>query len=417
MTRLHLLAGFLAGIVVPALAHAEITGSASTVLRLDDNIFALPADDQPAGLVRSDTVYSGNADIDARLNPAGYKIDLEAGIDYEAYARNTAYNNVGYAIQLSATPTLDRTLTVSGSLTARRALSNFASLGLPGRDVQTLFDAAPQLAVKLAGELVLVAAPVYTRSSNTAALFDAYNYERYGGSLGIGWHTPLGNRIDLTFGERHTGGLGNRFINLGNVVVNQPTNLRDRSIDLKLHYQITSITSVNAAASYVWRHDHTVLAHSFSAPFGQVGVKFEPSDHAVISAEIGWRLETVDQLFVDSVRTSYANVTGSVQLGQRWRLSSRFEYNHRKFEADQLALVNSYSLGAIDRADHSYHGEVAVTYGLSSHFAIVANYAHESRDSSYHFANFRENIGQITLIYAFGAHPETMTTAMTGRGR
>ncbi|WP_353228994.1 hypothetical protein [Novosphingobium sp.] len=421
MTRLQILAGFLAGVALsavalPVVAHAEVTGAATAALRYDDNVFALPSDDLPAGLERSDTVYSGNAEIDATFHPPGYKVDLLAEVNYEAYGRNTAYNNAGYAFQLTAGPTSERLLTVSGSLTARRALSSFASLGLPVRNVQTLIDAAPELAVKVAGEFVVVVDPVYTRSSNTAGLFDAYNYERYGGAVGIGWHTPLGNRIDLTFGERHTKGLGNRFIDLGEGVVNQPTNLRDRSIELKLRYQITPITSINASASYVWRRDSTVLAHNFSAPFGQVGVKFAPSDHALISANVGWRLESVDQLFVDSVRTNYANVTATVQVGERWRLSSRFDYSHRKFEADSLALVNSYSLGLIDRADHFCRAEAAVTYGLSSHFAVVANYSHEFRNSSYHFANYRENIAQISLIYSFGAHPEQLTNAMTGRG-
>lgn len=396
-------------------AHAEVTGSVSTALRYDDNVFALPADDQPAGLNRSDTVYTGNAELDAVFKPAGYTLDLAAGASYEGYARNSGYNNLGYAIQLTSTAPTDRTVAVGGDLTARRQLSNFASLGLPIRDVQTLVDLEPQVAVKLAGELVVTAIPVYTRSTNTAALFSAYSYERYGGSLGLGWHTPLGNRIDLTFTDRETRGLGDRLIQIGDSVVNQPTNLRDRSIDLRLHYQITPITSVNATASYVWRHDRTALAHTFSAPFGEAGVRFEPSERLKIGANFGWRMETVDELFVDSVRTAYANVTATMLLGEHWRLSGRFDYNRRKFEADQLALVNSYSLGLADRSDHFYRSEAALTYGLSSRFAVAANFAHETRSSTYHFANFRENIAQISLIYSFGAHPETLTNTLAGQ--
>lgn len=398
-------------------AHAEVTGSVSTALRYDDNVFALPADDQPSGLHRSDTVYTGNAELDAVFKPGGYSLDLAAGASYEGYARNTTYNNFGYAVQLTSTPPTDRAVAVGGHFLARRQLSSFASLGLPVRDVQTLVDVAPELVVKLAGELVVTAMPVYTRSTNTAALFDAYSYERYGGSLGLGWHTPLGNRIDLTFTDRETRGLGDRLIQLGESVVNQPTNLRDRSVDLRLRYQITPITSVNATASYVWRRDRTVLAHTFSAPFGEVGAKFEPSERLRITANIGWRLETVDELFVDSVRTTYASVAGTMLLGERWRLSGRFDYNRRKFQADQLALVNSYSLGLADRSDHFYRSEAALTYGLSSRFAIAANFAHESRDSTYHFASFRENIAQIALIYSFGAHPETLTNSLAGRVR
>ena len=409
------LAGCAGLAVMAPAAHAEVTASASTALRYDDNVFALPADDQPAGLHRSDTVYTGNGELDAVFKPGGYTLDLAAGASYEGYARNSTYNNFGYAIELSSTPPVDRTVAVGGHFAARRQLSSFASLGLPVRDVQTLVDLAPEVAVKLAGELVVTAMPVYTRSTNTAALFDAYSYERYGGSFGFGWHTPLGNRIDLTFTDRETRGLGDRLIQLSNSVIDQPTNLRDRSVDVRLHYQITPITSVNATASYVWRHDRTVLAHTFSAPFGEVGAKFEPSERLRITANIGWRLETVDELFVDSVRTAYAGVTGTMLLGSHWRLSGRFDYNRRKFEADQLALVNSYSLGVADRSDHFYRGEAALTYGISNRFAVAANFAHESRDSTYHFANFRENIAQISLIYSFGAHPETLTNTLAGQ--
>lgn len=412
MNRYSCLAGCLGLVAMAPAAHAEVTGSVSTALRYDDNVFALPADDLPSGLVRSDTVVTGNAEMDAVFKPGGYALDLAAGASFEGYARNSAYNNFGYAVQLTATAPTDRPITIGGQIAARRALSNFASLGLPVRDVQTLVDLDPEVVVKVAGEFVVTASPVYTRSTNTAPLFSAYSYERYGARLGIGWHTPLGNRIDLTWSERETHGLGDRLIQLGDSVVNQPTNLLDRSVDLRLGYQITPITSINATASYVWRHDRTALAHTFSAPFGEVGMKFAPSERLLVTANLGWRLETVDSLFVDSVRTAYGNVTATMLLGERWRLSGRLDYNRRKFEADQLALVNSYSLGQFDRADHFYRGEAALTYGISSRFAVAANFARETRNSTYHFANFRENIAQLALIYSFGAHPENLTNSL-----
>lgn len=399
----------------PLAASAEVTGAAVGTLRYDNNVFALPADDQPLGVNRSDVSYSGTFDLDAAFHPAGYSLDLEANVAYEGFARNSGYNNLGYALALTANPDYTQKLALAGTLGARQSLSNFAALGLPVRNLQTLVTLEPVASLRTAGELVVVAAPVYDRSTNTASLFTAYNYERYGVSAGIGWHTPLNNRIDLTFGERWTRGLDARLVGTGTTVINAPIGLRDDRVDLAINYQITPVTSVSATATYIWRHDSTPLGHDFSAPFGDVGFRFHPAPGTRLIANIGWRLETLDQIFVDSVRTQYADVTGSVHLADRWRVYGKFNYYRRRFEADRLAIVNGYSLNAVDRIEHSYHYEIGASYALNTHLAANVNLAHEIRNSRYYYSNYHENIAQLALIYVFGAHPEREFNLITGQ--
>jgi hypothetical protein len=406
----------LAVLALPAAARAEVAGAVTSALRYDDNVFALPTGDTVPGLTRKDEVSANTADIDATLNPIGYKIDLEGNVDYEAYFKNTAYNNVGYSVQATSNPATDLRFSIGGSLTARQSLSSFASLGEPVRNAQNLVNLEPYLSYQLGGEIALVAAPVYDRSSNSSSLFDAYNYQRYGGSVGLGWHTPLGNRIDLTVGERWTKGLGDRFIDIGIAVIDQPTDLRDRSIDLKVNYQLTPVTSINVTASYIWRHDYTVLAHNFAAPFGEAGIKIEPATGAKIVASVGWRLETLDELFIDSVRTYFADITGSVKLSGRLRLLGRFDYYRRRFEADSVAIVDGYSLDVVDRVEHYYRGEVGLTYALTRRYALSANIAHESRSSTYYYSVFHENIAQLSLTYVFGTNTEKELNIATGTG-
>ncbi len=406
----------LACLALPATAHAEVAGALTSGLRYDDNVFALPEGDTPAGLVRKDEVSSNVGDIDVTLQPQGYKIDIESSVDYEAYVHNTGYNNVGYALQVTSSPAANLRFALGGTLTARQSLSSFASLGLPARNAQNLVDAAPYLAYQLGGEIALVATPVYDRSANSSSLFDAYNYQRYGGSAGLGWHTPLGNRIDLTVGERYTKGLGNRFIDIGPAVIDQPTDLRDRTVELNISYQLTPATSLTAKATYIWRHDYTVLAHNFAAPFGEAELKMEPATGAKLVVSLGWRLETLDELFVDSVRTYFADVTGSVKLGGRWRLFGRFDYYRRRFEADSVAIVDGYSLDVVDRVEHYYRGEIGATYALTRHYALSANVAHNSRGSTYYYSVFHENIAQVSLTWVFGTDTEKELTIATGTG-
>lgn len=410
------LAGIIAALIagLPGQALADVTGAVMGTLRQDDNVFALPSGDQPAGLRRSDASYAGTFDLDTALHPAGYALDLETDVTYAGFARNSAYNNFGYAFALNPHPDYTQTLAFSGALGARRALSGFAALDVPLRNQQTLVTLDPVVNWRVAGELVVVAAPVYDRSTNTAALLKPYDYERYGASFGVGWHTPLGNRIDLTVGERQTRGLGPRLISLGTAVIDAPTRLRDDRVDLAITYQITPATSISATATYLRRRDRTVLAHDVSAPFGEAVVRFHPSTGTWLIADIGWRLETLDQIFVDSVRTAYADVTAATRLGDRWRVYGRANFYRRRFTADRLATVTGYSVTAADRVEHSWHAEAGFSYALNSHVAANVNYAHELRTSVFGPSNYHENIGQLALIYVFGAHPEREFNLITG---
>lgn len=388
--------------LVPGCAHAEVTGTVAPALRYDDNVFALPDGVEPVGGHRADTIASATASADAVLHPRGYTVDLSADVSYDVYTRNTAYNNFGYTFGANLSPAADQRIAFSGDVSLRRMLSSFASIGTPVRNTQNYLDIAPQAAVHLGGEAVLIVAPVYDRSTNSASLFSAYDYERYGASVGFGWHTPLGNAIDLTVTERRTKGLSPRRFALGDVVVNQPTDLRDRSIDLAVTYQLSPITRIKARGSYVWRRDFTALGHSYNAPFGEATLTLSPSTALRVEANLGWRQETQDQIFVDSVRTTSASLNATWNLGTRWQLAGRFDYYRRKFQYDPIALIGSFGLTSLQRVEHFTKVDAGVTYGLSSHLQVSAHASHENRSSSYAYATYHANVALVTLTYAFG---------------
>ena len=394
---LCLLGAWVAGLAAMP-ASAQVSAEVGGAVAFEDNLFRQSGDQPPVlDLPRSDRIYSVNGTVRAQVRPGDIdgQLELRAGKDW--YERNSRLNNFNYQARLTALrPSLDGIgLSVNG-LSARR-LSSFADLRRPVRNLQFLNQADVEATFPITPEIRLVVNPSYTENTNSNDVLKLNDFRQYGVRGGFGWFTPLGNSIALTVTKRMTDGLRSRPVLTPAGTVDGKTDLSDTSIDLKLVYAISPLTSVSAFVSYVDRDDRSVLNADYHGPAGSLTFDYHPRESLNVTLTGGRRLEGQSFLFVDAVRTDYVTLTGRMTLADRVDLRLVGDHYRRRFRYDPLL-----SNGLTTILDRNYRVDAQLEYEIGDRVRATVGAAHEWRDSNYAFGNFRATSIQVGAVVGLG---------------
>lgn len=379
-------------------ASAQVTAEAGGSVSFEDNLLRQSRDVPIApNLPRSDRIYSLDGTVRAQFKPGDIDGLLEVRAGQDWYERNSRLNNFNYQARLTASrASLDGIGLAVNGLSARR-LSSFSDLRQPIRNLQFLNQADIEVTVPITPEIRLVVDPSYTENTNTADVLKLNDFRQYGVRGGLGWFTPLGNSIALTVTKRQTDGLRDRPVLTPVGVRNATTDLSDTSIDLKLVYAISPLTSVSAFVSYVDRDDKSVLDADYHGPAGSVTLDYHPRDTLGFTLTGGRRLEAQSLLFVDAVRTDFITLTTTARVYDRINLRLLADHYRRRFRYDPL-LTNG--LSTIE--DRNYRLDAQLEYQIADRVRTTIGAAHEWRNSNFAFSNFSATSIQVGAIVGIG---------------
>ena len=396
-----------AAALLPQTAFADAYGQVDAAARIDSNVYRLPGGVSPGDGGRSDRIYTLGASGTLTATPGDFVLSADADASYDKYERYDRLDNFNYDLTARAERAPGARIGLAAVVESRRDLSGFATVNLPIRNVQQYTSASATVSLPITPELSIVATPDFAANVNSSDIFKPNDYHRYGGSLGLGYTSPLGNSATLSLGYRETKGLSPRLLVFGGATLNQPIDLSDTSVELRLRYAFSAITSVQANLSYVWRRDYTVLNRDRSSPFGEVTLDYHPRETFKALLTVGRQQETQDQLFVDSVRSSYVRASAALRVVDRLDVDLSGSLYDRRFAYDPLlVLTNQESLGVLARREQLYRVEAGADYAVWSRISVGARVAYEGRSSAVDAARYDAVIGQLSISFGFGNRPQ-----------
>ncbi len=387
----------IAGAAVPAAA--QTSGTIGTTVEFNDNVFDLPAGVTYAN-GRGDRIYELAGALDVRQKLGDVDLHIDANAQYQKYDANSAFDNFNYMLRAKMKRAPDQRAGFDITLESDRRLSSFANLFTIQRNIQQFTDADARVFVPVTGEISMVAKGDFRAASNSSQLFQVNDFRRYGGGAGLAWYSPLGNILELTVDYDVAKGTAPRLVTIGGVSSDQRTDLTDISGEMLLQYAISPLSSIRADVAYVHRRDHTALAHDRDGPFGEISFDYRPRASFVLIARAGRRQETLDSLYIDSLRDNYAGLEARIRVLGRLDINASILAEWRRYFADPVIAA------AIP--DHSEtDGQLTLggQYPISDRFTLGGQYIHYFRNSSLASANYSANVFDLTLSMRFGAEP------------
>ena len=398
MSRLKEIAGSAAFAIIAtsSSAHAEVQVQAGGGYRYEDNLFRLPKGRSIlADGKRSDRIASVNGQIDADFHPDDYDGTLTAVIANDWYARNTRLNNFNYSLGLNVARRPGAKLDIVANAESDRRLSSFTDLTSAIRNIQALQRFSATVTYPISPDIRIVTVPEYQRSTNSSDRLNSNDYNRYGGGVGLGYYSPIGNSIAVTVSRRQTDGIRDRLVFVGGIVQNAKINIVDTSIDVRLNYRPSTFTTITATVSYVDRNDKSVLNNNYHGPAGNVAFIYEPRETLRAQVDVGRLLDTQSYLFVDSIRTDYVDGSVDAVVADNIQAGLRAAYQRRRFLYDPLS-------GQSNRIERIYRFTASVSWLVLERLNLSVSAFHEHRSANYQFGNYNANVVQGTATFVLG---------------
>ena len=365
--------------------------------RLEDNIFRLPSGPSVLpGTKKSDRIATVNGQIDGDFHPGDFDGTVTGSIANDWYARNKQLDNFNYSLGLNVQRKPGATLDVAADLESYRRLSSFTDLQSAIRNIQELQRFNATLTYAISPDFRIVAVPEYQRSTNSSDRVNFNDYDRYGGGVGFGYYTPLGNSIAITASRRHTDGIHDRLAVVDGLLQNANIDLDDTSLDVRFTYRPGAFTTISAVMSYLNRNDKSVLNNDYHGPSGHLTFAYTPRETLYAQVDIGRLLDAQSYLFVDSIRTDYMDGSIKAIVRDKVQTGLRAEYQHRRFLYDPLS-------GQTNRIESISRFTASVSWlTLNDRVNLSAIAFHEHRAANYQFGNYSANVVQGTATIVFG---------------
>ena len=388
-------------------ADASVTFITGGGVTYQNNLFRANRDTRNLDGTRrrgSDVVYSVDAGAVVDAHPGEFEISATANVGHDFYQRNSRLDNTNYSVG-GAVARTQGNLQFNLQASINRFLSSFGDIQNQVGNRQTLKSVTGQLTYPITPEFRVVARPQYLENSNSSGFISGTDYRQYGGTLGLGYFTALGNSVSISAGRRQTDGLNDLLIRNGSGTIN-PTRIdtADTLITLNLIYNFSAFTQIQIDGNYVNRNDKSALANDYKGPAGTATFYYQPSSALQFSLRAGRRLETQSQIFVTSVRTDL--VEGAVTYTPADRLLAvvRAQYSHRRLAYDPTEFIQTAT-----RLDNttSFVGEVH--YRVLNRVDLGAQVAHYFRTSNLAGRDFNATTvgGTIRLVFGPGAINQT----------
>lgn len=380
-------------------ARAEYLATAGVTYRHEDNLFRTNRRvSDVIGLPRSDNVYGVNGQLDVVFHPRDFNVSLGATAGQDWYDRNSQLDNFYYGAELNVQRAPGATIGFNLNARTDRRLSSFADLRSRIRNVQTLHRISNETTVPIAADLRLVLQPDYIESQNSNDIIKVNDFRQYGGGVGLGYYSPLGNSIAVTISRRWTDGLEDRPVLVPGVgPINSKIDLVDTALNLRVRYALSVLTSISTDLSYVDRKDQSILGRDYKGPAGSVTLDYRPRETLSLTATAGRRLDAQSYLFVDSIRTDFIDVNTRAIVADRTRVDIGGTYFRRRYNFDP-----TFSPTLIDRRDNTLRLTAALGYRVFDRVDLGVSGAYERRRTNFPDENYSARVVQLSASVEFG---------------
>lgn len=380
-------------------ARAEYVASVGVGYRHEDNLFRLSKPVSRAlNLPRSDNAFSVTANGDVDFHPGDFDVTLSGTVGHEWYDRNSDLDNFFYRAEANVARAPGASVGFNLNARTDRRLSSFADVRSQQRNIQTLHRISNETTFPITPDIRLVLQPDYVESQNSSRQNKVNDFRQYGGGVGIGYYSPLGNSVALTVSRRYTDGLEDRPVLVGGGLVNSKINLVDTGINLRVRYAPSVITSISADLSYIDRKDRSVLGRDYKGPAGSVTIDYRPRESLSAALTVGRRLDAQSFLFVDSIRTDFIDVSGRAIVADRVRAEASASYYRRRYNFDP-----TFAPTLIDRRDKTLRLTAGLGYRLFDHIDLGVSGAYERRRTNFVNEDYSAKSVQLTASYTFGS--------------
>ena len=372
--------------LIPSAAFAEATYGVEASALFDDNVFRF--DDRVAtdpGSSRSDRLYSLQGDATASFYPADLEVDVNASGGKTWYDKNSGLDNINYNLASSISRSSGTGVDFDVDLSARRSLSSFDDLHSEIKNIQYLEQATPEVRIPIGAETRIVASGQFIESTSSADALKPNDYQVYGGGIGLGWFTPLGNSVTAQIERRYTEGLHQRLLVLGDgSLATTKINDADTIGSLRIVYSLSPITSFLVNASYVSRDDRSGLSGSYSGPEGDITLTYRPRDSLEVKLSGGRHLASTSLLFIDSIKVDFVSAQIKAIIDDKFKLTLKGDYESRHFRYDPTFDVVG------DGADRTFTANAGIEYDLIDRVQLAVDAEHSFRDSRLTLSNFTD---------------------------
>ncbi len=401
----------VAGLVLPAVARAQVSGTVSAGAALDDNIYRV-AGGAPSPGCRSDAYGFGMGqigydfgDIQTHpwLVPTEWTGGVSGSVEQIVVRCNTVLDNTPLQTSVRvASPQLGP-IDFAVNVDASRRLTSFGETASTVINRHSLVQASGHLALHITPDFSLLLTPGATISRNNSAVYQPQDYNQFSVGAGIGYASPLGNSVALIFTRTISHGARPYFQVLSGQSVDLANDTSEQSAEIRLAYDPSVFTSIALDVGYASRDDRRSLPAmdqslrgNYRGPIGSAQVSYNPNDGLEVVLGATRQLASLEFLIVDSTRTDFVTFNLGKRIGRDVRIIAKADYIVQHV---QYPIAPGLVVGSNNRL---VDAQISVAKHVFRRVDVNLAYIRQQRLSGGLNPTFSDNTVQFQVTFEFG---------------
>jgi len=399
---------------------ANLQGGVSIGAGVDDNVFLLADRVEPlSGSCRTDQngLLGGNFNFgiggeQADVVPRDWQAHAVANAFEMINKCNSSLNSANIAVnsQIVSPQIGPISLKLNGSIQHRR--SSFGELYGYYGNIQTTIQTSSEVRFEIWDGISLLVRPQFLDSSNSLAALSSLNYRQWGGEIGLGYFSPIGNAIALTVGREKASGKESDLISVQGQLLDFRTDLVDDLIALTVHYVPSPIFQISSRIAYAKRVDHGPIPADFKGLVGDFTLTYAPREGMSLKLRAARQLSSQSYLFINGQKTDIVAGEANGLIGRRIALKLSATYTNQNLGQSLNHNIGLNSASGNGSGSNNrllwFSGQVSRDIADRSSLSLIAR--HDVRFGGGFYQPYTENALRLIFTYGFGGVACSMFT-------
>jgi hypothetical protein len=372
-------------------AFADINGQITAQNTYDDNIFRTPDREIFPNFSNADDVFTLGGGGTLSLNKENFQFNVTGDISENWYTKNSFLSSLSYDGTLELKEK-QKYVSLDVQATQNQALSSFADIRTPLRNLQSLTRTAARVGLSVSGDIRFVLDAKFNRDTNTNAEISQADYNQSSGGIGVGYFSPSGNSLVLEELRTYTQGITAQSFVVDDILISSKISYIDDTTIVQLSYAPSPVIGLFAQGGYLRRTDQSVFHDNKNTPVGSLRLSYHPDLIAGVDISAGRQLSSQSYLLVNGITDSYIKANPTLTFPNGIKASTDFSYDQREYGfVPQLAFISS------NTSDETMRYDATLSYKLLDNYEFGITGYHEERHSNSISDTYTDNGVMLTL--------------------